>query len=207
MLNPVMIHTVKPEPKAGEALIAYNWRSSKDKLVPDSQKHRSILIPVSLLVTDEVRAVPVKFRGIVIGALEEIAADRLADFCQSSNMMATTISADLFQVDALLAWNAERQQLQQRLTADEVKAWAPTSATVAAVTAKHGAAHGSAMIAQLVKLAGPNHGLTPDKASKILANLWQAADADHITGLRVMLRLQGIRDATSSEELLDAILG
>jgi hypothetical protein len=63
------------------------------------------------------------------------------------------------------------------------------------------------MEAQLVKLAGPNHGLTPEKAGKILDNLWQASDADHLTGLRVMLRLQAIREATSADDLLSGILG
>jgi hypothetical protein len=201
-----MIHTVKAEPKSVEALIQYNWRSSKEKVVPDSQKHRSVCIPAEILVTAEVKAIPVKFRGMVLAALETIASERLADFCQSSSMMATAVSADLFEVDALLAWNSERQQLQQRLTADEVKAWAPTSATVAAVIAKHGAAGGAAMVKQLVSLSGPNHNLTADKAGKILDNLWAAADADNITGLRVMLRLQGIRE-NAADALLDSILG
>ena len=207
MLNPVMIHTVKPEVKNGEILIAYNWRSTAAKVVPESQKHRSIVIAADYLVTQEVREIPAKFRGMVLSALETIASERLADFCQAASMAATAVSAELFRVDALLAWNNERQLLQQRLTADEIKAWAPTSATVAAITANHGAAHGSAMVAQLVKLAGPNHGLTPEKAGKILDNLWAASDADNLTGLRVMLRLQGIREATSADDMLDAILG
>jgi hypothetical protein len=207
MLNPITIHTVKAEQTSGFVLVQYNWRTTAQKVVPDSQKHRSCLVPVENLVTQEVKEIPAKFRAIVLKALEEIASERLADFCQSSNMMAATISADLFNVDALLAWNNERQQLQQRLTADEVKAWAPTSATVAAVTAKHGADHGKAMVAQLVKLAGPNHGLTPEKAGKILDNLWATSDADNLTGLRVMLRLQAIREATTADDMLDSILG
>jgi len=207
MLNPITIHTVKAEQTSGFVLVQYNWRTTAQKVVPESQKHRSCLVPVENLVTAEVREIPAKYRAIVLKALEEIASERLADFCQSSNMMAATISADLFNVDALLAWNNERQQLQQRLTADEVKAWAPTSATVAAVTAKHGAEHGKAMGAQLVKLAGPNHGLTPEKAGKILDNLWSTSDADNLTGLRVMLRLQAIREATTADDMLDSILG
>jgi hypothetical protein len=207
MLNPITIHTVKAEQTSGFVLVQYNWRTTAQKVVPESQKHRSCLVPVENIVSQEVKEIPAKFRAIVLSALETIASERLADFCQSSNMMAATISADLFNVDALLAWNNERQQLQQRLTADEVKAWAPTSATVLAISAKHGAAHGTAMVAQLVKLAGPNHGLTPEKAGKILDNLWTASDADNLTGLRVMLRLQAIREATTADDMLDSILG
>jgi hypothetical protein len=165
------------------------------------------VIPSDYILTAEVQAIAPKYQALVLDAVLTIAAERLADFCQSSNMAATAVSAELFRVDALLTWNNERQTLQQRLTADEVKAWAPTSATVRAIAAQHGAPHSKAMEAQLVKLAGPNHGLTPEKAGKILDNLWQASDADHLTGLRVMLRLQAIREATSADDLLSGILG
>lgn len=208
MLNPIAIHTVSPEVPAGSMLIAYNWRSTAQKVVPESQKHRSIVIGESLILSDEVKAVAAKFRPLIVDAITEVARERLADFCQSANMMAAAVSADLFSVDSLLSWNSERAALQQRLTADEVKAWASTSATVAAATSARGPEVGKAVADQLIKLAGPNHGMTPEKATKFLSVLWQAADADNITGLRVMLRLQAIAESSkNSAGLLDSILG
>lgn len=207
MLNPILISTTPTEAKAGHIVIAYNWRSTDKRVVPDSQKHRSILVPESLVADESVALVPSTYRPMVVDALVEIARARLADYCESSSMMATAISADLFAAPALMAWNADRIALQQRLTADEIKAWLPTSKTVAFATATHGDAVGKAVGEQLVKVAGPNHGMTPAKATNFLTRLWQAADADSITGLRLQLRLQVIAEGKSTDDVLAAVLG
>lgn len=207
--NPLYIHSVAPEVPADGSmvLVSYNWRTTTNRVVPDSQKHRSVLVPAAILFDASVSSVPERFRPMVQAALLEIASQRLADFCMDSSMVATTIGDSLLSTDSLLSWNAARIALQQRLTAEEIKTWAPTSATVQAVRATYGKEPADAVITQLVKLAGPNHGLTPERAGKLLASLWQQSDADHIVGLRVLLRLQAIKDAPSAESVLDSLLG
>lgn len=207
MSNPLYIHSVAPQVPADAVLVSYNWRSTEKRVVPDSQKHRSVLVPAAILFDSSVALVPERFRPMVQAALLEIASQRLADFCMDSSMAATTIGDALFATDALMLWNSERLALQQRLTADEIKAWAPTSATVQAILALHGKPHADALCAQLVKLAGPNHGLTPERAANLLAKLWKQADADSLVGLRVLLRLQAIKDAPTAESVLDSLLG
>lgn len=207
MNNPLFISTTLAPAKADHVVISYNWRSTDKRVVPETQKHRSIAVPTATLVSPEVLSVPLKFRPMILAALEEIAASRLADFCMDSSMAATTISADLFTTDALLSWNADRIALQQRLTTEEIKAWAPTSATVAFVKSLHGEPGAKAITETLIKLASPNHGLTKEMASKLLASLWQNSDSDSMTGLRVMLKLKSIAEAESAASLLGSILG
>lgn len=208
MLNPVIINTTPTAPTAGHIVVFYNWRSTTNKVVPESQKHRSILLPETLLNTPEVAALPDKFRAIIHDALTTIAGERLADYCANSNMLATTVSADIFAADSLLQWNADRKALQARLTADELKAWAPTSVTVKAAAAIYGEEVGKALADQIIKLAGPNHGLTPERANNMLAKLWKADDVQSVTGLRVQMRLQSIADSSAAQaDALAAILG
>lgn len=208
MQNPIIINTTTTAPAAGQLVVFYNWRSTTNKTVPDSQKHRSVLVPEQMILTAEVAALPEKFRAIILDALTTIAGERLAEFCTNSNMMATTVSADLFAADSLLQWNADRKALQQRLTADELKAWVATSATVASATQLYGADVGRAVADQLVKLAGPNHGMTPERATNFLAKLWKFEDVQSVTGLRVQMRIQAIADSTAAAaDALSAILG
>lgn len=208
MQNPIIINTTPTEAAADHITLSATWRNTATKVVPESQKYRSVAVPEEYISTQEVKEVPSKYRGIIIDALITIGGERLADFCQNSNMMATTVSAELFRTDALLAWNADRKALQQRLTADELKAWAPTSATVKAAHAAYSEEQANAIAALLVKLASPNHGLTPVQAGNFLARVWKSADADSITGLRVQLRLQSIADSSAAAaDALSAILG
>jgi hypothetical protein len=209
MNNPVLIHSTNTsEAKAGELLIAYNWRSTAQNPVSDANKYRAVCIPEGHIYTAEVLAVPRHYRPLLVAALEEIAAQRLADYCKQHTMHVTTVSADIFRAEDLLAWNADRAALQQRLTADEVRTWAKTSATVAHITSAHGQPHADALVALLAKLAGPNHGITPEVATKLLANVIQPADTDSITGLRILTKLQGIAASTAkANDLLANILG
>lgn len=204
---PLYIHSVAPQIAEGLVLVSYNWRSTEKRIVPDSQKHRSVLVPATVIFDESVASVPARFRAMIQSALLEIAAARLADFCMDSSMAATTINASLLSTESLLRWNSDRLALQQRLTADEIKSWAPTSATVLSVLAAHGKPAADALLVQLVKLAGPNHGLTPERAGKLLSALWKSEDADNLVGLRVLLRLQSIKEAPSAESVLDNLLG
>ena len=209
MQNPIIIHTTNTtEAKPGELLISYNWRSTSQNPVAEANKYRGVCIPQGHIYTAEVLAVPAAYRPLLVAALEEIAAQRLADYCKQHTMHVTTVSADLFQAEALLAWNADRTALQQRLTAEEVKTWAATSATIAAISAQHSPAAAQALAATLAKLAGPNHGITPEVATKLMTNVWQPADTDSITGLRILTKLQGIAASTAkADDLLASILG
>lgn len=209
MNNPVLIHTTSTaEPKAGELLISYNWRSTAANPVAEANKYRAVCVPASHLHTAEVLSVPAAYRALLIAALEEIASQRLADYCKQHTMHATVVSADLFRAADLLAWNADRTALQQRLTAEEVREWAKTSSTIAHIAAAHSDAHAAALTATLAKLAGPNHGITPEVAARLLSAVWQESDTDSITGLRIFTKLDGIRSATrKADDLLAGILG
>ena len=95
-----------------------------------------------------------------------------------------------------------------RLDADAIKAWAEKSATVTNARTVHGDKVAVALIDTFAKLAGPNHGLAPDRATKILSKLWQAADSNNPVGVRVQLRMQGIIDKANKtqEDVLGDVL-
>jgi hypothetical protein len=126
---------------------------------------------------------------------------------EESNWQRTEVPLEAFTLTALLQWQQERAALSGRLNGDEIKQWLSTSATIKHVATSHGDKIAAALGAQLVKLASPNHGLTPEKASKLLDTLWQAEDADSTTGLRVQLKLTAISKKTEeSANVLDSIL-
>jgi hypothetical protein len=213
MTNLINITSVVPSTvEAGKQAITARWKNGKNpdgstKLVADANRARTVLLPATIwteaLTTDDK---PLKL--FIADAIAELAKQYLAKICEDSNMSRTEVNEDAFSLSALLAWNAEQAAISGRLNGEEIKQWLSESVTVKAVTEKHGKEIATALGAQFVKLASPNHGLTPVKADKILANIFDAADADSTTGLRVMMRLQAIRDKVESTEanMLDSIL-
>jgi hypothetical protein len=140
-------------------------------------------------------------------AIADLAKDYLSTIVEESNWIRTQVPQESFTLASLLAWNAERAALSGRLNGEEIKKWIAESVTINTIAFKHGAEIAKALGEQFVKLASPNHGLTPEKASKILANLWNAEDANSNTGLRVQLRLDAIsKKNADSANVLDSIL-
>ncbi len=204
--------TVPTQPDAGKFLIIARWKNGKNpdgstKLVSDSNRARSIQLPTgiwaNMIETDNQQ-----FVLFIKEAVEELAKQYLAKICEDSNMMRTQVPIESFSLANLLQWNSEQAAISGRLNGEEIKNWLASSETIKAVTIAHSAAIATALGAQFVKLASPNHGLTPAKAESLLTKLFVPADADTTTGLRVMLRLQAIRDRSESTEanVLDSIL-
>lgn len=193
---------------AGKMLLVARWKSTDKRTIPATNQRRCVELPANIW-TDAINngTDSKSFLVFVHDAIEELARKYLSTIVESDNWLRTQVNEPAFSLSALLAWNEEQAALSGRLNGDTIKEWVSQSATVAAVSATHGAKVGAAIGEQFVKLAGPNHGLTPEKADKLLTNLWKAEDADSMTGLKVMLRLQAIRDKpANSDNVLDSIL-
>jgi hypothetical protein len=194
----------------GKLLIEQRWKQTADgqQLAP-ANRYRAIELPADIWMAPITAmgngTASQQFQLFVHDAIADLAKSYLKSICEESNMARVQVPQESFALDA---WNAERAAISGRLNGDEIKAWLKQSATVASVATAHGDKVADAFGAQLVKLASPNHGLTADKADKLLTNLWQAADVDTTTGLRVYLKLQAIRDkvATTEANVLDSIL-
>lgn len=213
-MNLIQISSVAADSvKDNELQIVARWKDTDKRPISKENRVRAVILPatiwsnaVSIAATGDDAATPM-LRLHLLDSIEELAKQYLSTICEESNWQRTQVPQEAFSLSALLTWQQERAALSGRLNGDEIKQWLSSSATISAVATKHGAEIAKALGEQLVKLASPNHGLTPEKASKILANIWQAADADSNTGLRVQLRLTAIRDKSNdSANVLDSIL-
>lgn len=187
--------------------IVARWKDSEKRIVPKENRARAVIIP-SNLWDDEcnhVKEKSVSLSLFVRDALEELAKSYLSEICESSGWQRREVNQDAFSVSSLLTWQAEQAATAGRLNGEAIKAWVAKSATVAKMTETHGEKIGVAFGELLVKLAGPNHGISPEKADKILSTMWDVKDGDDNTGLRVMLRLQAIRDKQPDANVLDSI--
>lgn len=199
--------------------ISAGWKNTDKKTVSAANRTRAIQLPANIWsdisigvqtapgTISEETDVAKQLRLLVLDAIADLAKNYLSAICEESNMLRTQVPLADFQLSSLLNWSAEQAALSGRLNGEEIAKWVKESATVIAVTQTHGAPIGKAIGEQFVKLASPNHGLTPEKAAKILANLWNPKDAESTTGLRVQLRLTAISKKTAeSANVLDSIL-
>lgn len=194
--------TIKPD----ELQIVATWKDTDKRPISAANKKRAVLLPANIW-SASVQPLENSFRVFVLDAIEELAKSYLAAIVESSNWMRTQVPQEDFNLENLLAWQNQRAEASSRLSADAIKAWAEQSATVLTAKTAHGEKVSNYLLETFPKLAGPNHGLAPDKARKILSKLWQAADSNDPTGVRVQLRMQGILDraAKIAEDALDGI--
>lgn len=194
--------------------VTARWKDTDKRPISPANRVRAVILPatiwsgqitVTALAGNNATAA---LRMHILDSIGELAKDYLSTVVEESNWLRTQVPLQAFDLASLLAWQDERAALSGRLNGEEIKQWVASSFTITTVAEKHGAAIAKALGEQLVKLASPNHGLTAEKAGKILANIWNAADADSNTGLRVQLRLTAIRDkaADSGSNVLDSIL-
>lgn len=190
--------------------VVARWKDTDKRPIAAANRVRAVILPATIWTSnsDVTTITNGSFRLFLLDAIAELAKDYLSYIVEASNWQRTQVNEDAFSISSLLSWQQEQAALSGRLNGEEISKWAKGSATVTAVATTHGAAIGDALAAQLVRLASPNHGLTPEKAGKILATLWKPEDADNNTGLRVQLRLTAIRDKSSeaSANVLDSIL-
>lgn len=218
MANLIQITSVPAEiVPDGMMQIVARWKETKDKPISKENRARAILLPANIwsgqikletpALAETGNSETVKqLRLHLLDSLEDLAKSYLSAICEES-MQRTQVPLEHFQLSNLLQWNADRAALSGRLNGEEIKNWLSQSVTIRTVTEKHGEKIGGALGEQFVKLASPNHGLTPEKASKILESIWNPDDCESTTGLRVQMRLTAIsKKNENSENLLDSIL-
>ena len=193
--------------KADELQIIATWKDTDKQPISAANKKRAIILPANIW-SAQTANMENSFRVFVLDAIEELAKSYLSEIVKSSNWLRTQVPQEDFQLENLLAWQNQRAEMSARLDADTIKAWAEQSATVTNARTVHGDKVAAALIDTFSKLAGPNHGLAPDRATKILSKLWQAADNNDPTGVRVQLRMQGIIDKANKtqEDVLGDVL-
>lgn len=197
------------ETKAEEMQIVASWKSTEKRQIPAANAKRAVILPANIWTEypDIGKLENKDLRLHVLDSIAELARAYLAHIVEDSNWQRTQVNLDAFTLARLLEWQSEQAALSGRLNSDEIKQWLKQSATISAVSAQHGEKIAGALGEQFAKLAGPNHGLTAERATKILATLWKEEDAESNTGLRVMLRLQAIsKKAQQSEDMLGSIL-
>lgn len=198
--------TSKPQEttKAEELQIVASWKDTDKRPISAANKKRAVILPANIWSATTAN-MENSFRVFVLDAIEELAKSYLSAIVEESNWMRTQVPLADFQLENLLAWQNQRAESSGRLSAEAIKAWAEQSATVTNAKTVHGDKVAAALVDTFAKLAGPNHGLAPDRATKILTKLWQAADSNDPTGVRVQLRMQGIIDKAS--KLQEDVLG
>lgn len=213
MANLINISSVAAEKvEANQLQIVARWKDSKEKTVSPNNRIRAIVLPanqwneaITVEAGNDETSKMLKLH--IHDSIADLAKTYLATICEESNMQRTQVPIEQFTLSALLQWQAEQAAISGRLNGDEIKNWLSSSATIKHVSSVHGENIGKALGEQFVKLASPNHGLTPEKAAKLLSSLWQIEDTDSTTGLRVQMRLTAIsKKNAETQNVLDSIL-
>ena len=194
--------------KADELQIVCTFKDTEKRPISAANKKRAVILPANIWQAATNNIEGNSFRVFVLDAIEELAKNYLGTIVESSNWLRTQVPQEDFNLENLLAWQNQKNETSARLDAATIKAWAEKSATVSNARTVHGDKVAAALVDTFSKLAGPNHGLAPDRATKILSKLWQAADNNDPTGVRVQLRMQGIIDkaAKTQEDGLGDVL-
>ena len=193
---------------ATQLQIIASWNSTEKRPIAAANKKRAIILPADIWNANLQPITNNSFRVFVTDAVEELAKNYLSAIVEESNWLRTQVPQEDFQLENLLAWQNQKNEASSRLDAATIKSWAEQSATVSNARSVHGDKVAAALVDTFSKLAGPNHGLAADRATKILTKLWQAADNNDPTGVRVQLRMQGIIDkaAKLQEDVLGDVL-
>jgi len=189
---------------ANELQIVCTFKDTEKRPISAANKKRAVILPANIW-NDPTQNLQGSFKVFVLDAIEELAKSYLATIVEESNWLRTQVPLEDFNLENLLAWQNQKNETSARLDAATIKTWAEKSATVTNARTVHGDKVAAALVDTFAKLAGPNHGLAPDRATKILTKLWQAADNNDPTGVRVQLRMQGIIDKAS--KLQEDVLG
>lgn len=177
------------------------WKSTDNRPIDAMNRARAVMLPATIWGDANIAATAHSpaFALFVNDAVEELAKSYLSHICESSNWMRTTVPQEDFTLSSLLSWQQEQSALSGRLSGDIIKSWASQSTTITSFRRTSGDKKADALVGMFVKLAAPNHGWSKDRASRMLANIFAKEDADNNTGLRVMLKLQAIRDKEETQ--------
>lgn len=193
----------------GKLQLVVRFKDTDKQPISAANRVRAIMLPANIWSDDD-DVSKVKNNNLLSlflhDAIEELAKSYLSTIIRDSNWMRLEVPEEHFFLSSLLEWQQEQSASTSRLNAEVIKAWVAGSYTIASIKEAHSEKHATALGEQFVKLAGPNHGLTPEKAEKILSNLWDNRDTDDNTGMRVMLRLQAIKNKKADGNLLEDLL-
>lgn len=209
MSNLINISSVPAESTTDQQLqVVARWKDTDKRPVSPANRCRAVILPATIWSADaSVTAVTDKaVRSFLLDAVADLAKEYLSAIVEDSGWQRTTVNEDAFTLTSLLNWNAERAAAAGRLNGDDIKKWLAASVTIANAATKHGDAIAKALGEQFVKLASPNHGLSPERAEKLLATLWAADDADSNIGYKVQQRLTAISKKNETADILGAIL-
>lgn len=197
-MNLITITSVPADPVPANCIqVVARWKSTDNRPIDAANRVRAVILPATIWqdASTVATAHSPAFSLFVMDAVEELAKSYLSTIVEESKWMRTQVPEQSFTLASLLIWQQEQAAASGRLNGEAIKAWATKSATVTNFrTVSGSAAKADALIGLFVKLAGPNHGWTKDKAGKMLDTLFSADDAKDSTGLRVMLKLQAIRE-------------
>lgn len=179
------IDTVVPTLALGQIQISADRRSTKEKPLTDAERIRRVVLPANYWGEMEATLNNEKSQGltdVLREALKSIAGDRLRDLLATDPMVRTVELKD-YSVSALLIWQSESASSRGSITftRDQATNWFASSATAAAMLAKHGT-KGLAIVQMLTNrfgaLAAKNHGLKDESEALKLASIIDSSDLD-----------------------------
>lgn len=174
--------------------IIASWKSTEKRTIPAANKNRAIILPLNIWSTGEqiANVTDKNLRQFILEGIEELARKYLSLIVEDSNWLRSEVPLEDFSMTALLQWQVDQSAMAGRLNGEDIKKWLLTSATILAFKETYGEPAASSLGDTMVRLAGPNHKLTPDDAGEILTKLWKESDSDSLTGLKLQNRLTGI---------------
>lgn len=203
-ISSVPAETVNSE---SQQIIA-SWKSTDKRTIPAANKNRAVIIPATIWTdgTEIGNITDKNLRVFILDGITDLAKSYLSTIVEESNWLRTEVPVEHFTLSSLLSWQQEQAALAGRINGEDIKKWVSSSVTVAAIKAEHGEKIASSLGDTFVKLAGPNHGITKDKATAILAKLWKEEDSNTLIGLKIQNRLTGIANKKQEANDLDSIL-
>ena len=181
----------------GTILIESRRRSTKENPVTDAQRYRAICVPEMMILLPN-EAAQSKFHQLLQSKIQELAEARFAEFIKG-NPLSSEVSAELFSINALLAYWAEEKK-RASMSGEKILAWLKESATFASFTDDKKKAAWSTI---LPKLAAPGFraAMTPAQATTVLAQI-NDSDLEHPTAIFVVNRLNSIMQSAADVDAL-----
>lgn len=198
----ITITSVPQETVADNQLqVIARWKDSDKRTISKENRQRAVILPKDIWGADLGSIDNKAVRAFMHDAVEDLARSYLQHVVEESNWQRTQVPQEHFQLSNLLSWQAE--QAVGRLTGEQIKAWIANSFTVKHVAEVKTPQVAKALGEAFVKLAGPNHGITKEKAETIIAKYWQNDDSDDNVGFRVFQRLDRISKKNNEDGLAD----
>lgn len=144
--------------------------TKQKKVIAPENRLRCVLIPE--LVVD---SVPSKFQQFVLTALYDVAKSQLNDLWEENGNGMTQVDANIWHVDALLAYAARKAE-SKRLSKETIAAWFAGSKLRAAVLKAKGDAFTAGLLKELQEISATVLDWSEDKMLRTIAMLGKFED-------------------------------